>query len=101
MNDGYIALRRDLILLSLLGTHGLYRSIRPELCHDGCLPLNKHVQELGERILPDPYHGQLIALVESRTEDSRCNAHVLLLKLSCLLCLAIGRLENGLKDRID
>ena len=51
-----VAFSRVFILLPLLGTHPLYRPIRPELLHDRRLTLDENVQELGERILSDLHH---------------------------------------------
>ena len=55
-----VALRRVLILLPLICTHALHRSIRPKFLHNRRLPLDEHVQELGERIFSNLHDGQLI-----------------------------------------
>ena len=64
-----VALRRVLILFSILSTHALHRSIGSELLEDRRLPLDKDVRELGERILPDLYHCQHIVIVEIRAKN--------------------------------
>ena len=96
-----VAFGHVFILLPLLGTHPLYRSIRPKLLHDRRLPLDENVQELVERILFDLRHRQLIVIAESKAEDSCCGAHFVLLRVSCLLYLATKRLDDGLEVCID
>ena len=96
-----VAFGRVLILLPLLSTHPLHLPICLDLHHDRRLPLDENVQELGELILSDLHHRQLIVIAESRAEDGRCGAHFVLLGTGCLLHLTTERLENGLKVRID
>ena len=60
-----VALRRIIKLFSILGTRALHRTIRPKLLYDYRLPLNEHVQKLGERIFPDLPHSQLVVLLKS------------------------------------
>ena len=91
-----VALRRVLAFLPLLNAHSLHRSIGLELLEDRRFPLYKNVQELGQRILVDLYHRQLIVSTESRAENCCCGAHFVLLGVSCLICLATERLENRL-----
>ena len=91
-----VALPRDLRLYSFLSTHALYRSILSELLHDRRVPLDEHVQELGERIFSDLYHRQLIVLSKKRAEDGDRSAHIVLLGVGCMLFLGTERLENGL-----
>ena len=95
------ALRSVLILLSLLGIYALYRSSRPELLHNRRLPLDEYIQKLGEFILTDFRHRQLIVSAKSRTENGRRSAHFVLLRVCSLLYLATLRLENGFKVRRD
>ena len=89
-----VALRRVLVRLSLLSTHTLHRSIRPELLHNRRLPLDEYIQELGERILSDFRHRQLIVSAKSRAENNRRGAHFVLLGVSSLLNLASKGLED-------
>ena len=89
---GDIALRRVLVFLPLLSAHSLHRSIGVELLENRRFPLDENVQELGERILLDLNHCQLIVIAEIRAKNSCCGAHFVLLKVSCLLNLASKRL---------
>ena len=89
-----IALRCLVILFTLLGTYSFHWSICPELLHDRRLLLDEHVQNLGERILSQLYHSQLIVFTESRAEDGGRGTHFVLLGVSFLLRLATERLED-------
>ena len=96
-----VALCRVLVFLPLLYAHSLHRSIGSELLKDRRFPLDEDVQELGQRILSDLHHRQLIVSTESRAENFCCGAHFVLLSVSCLICLATERLKDRLEVCID
>ena len=89
-----VALRRVLVLLPLLSAHSLHRSSGSELLKDCCFSIDEDVQELGQRILFDLHHCQLIVSAEIRAENGRRGAHFVMLGVGCLHCLATERFED-------
>ena len=90
-----------IVFLLLADTQAIYRSICPQYRYDFRFPHNKGVKELGERVLSDFHHGPLLKVIKTRNENYRCCAHFVLLGGNGPLHMANGRLEDGLKVRID
>ena len=90
-----------IVFLLLAGTQALHRSICPKYRYEFRFPYNKRVKEHGERVLSDFHHGPLVKVIKTRGENCRCCAHFVLLGVNGPLHMAIGRLEDGLKVRID
>ena len=96
-----VTLSRIVIFFLFLTTNAVHWSICPKLLDDRRLPLDEYVQELGERILADLRHRQLIVSAESRAENGGRGAHFVLWGVSCLLRLVSERVEDGLEVLID
>ena len=96
-----VATRRIIIFLLLAGTQSLHPSIRPENCNDLCFPNDERVKELGDRVFSDCYYGLFVKVIKTRGKDSSCCAHFVLLGVGGVLHLAIARLEDKLKVRIN
>ena len=96
-----VALRRVFVFLPFLRAHTIQSSIGSELLEDRRFLLDEDVQELGQRILSDLHHCQLIVLTESRAGNYCCRAHFVLLGVRCLIFLTTERLDDRFEVCID
>ena len=89
-----------IIFFLLASTQALHRSICRKYRYDFRFPHDKRVKELGDRVLYDYHHGQLVKVIQTRGEHCCCCTHFVLLGLGGVLNLGTGQLEDGLNVSI-